>query len=192
MINTVFRLESPFCKSIGFDSGFLYLSALQYESIEGLRERCNSSSKRSDMKIALSDIQKITLHDQSESITLYFKNKNGRTKNYHLTDFHPNTKEDLCSGLAKAAGITNHTLNQNKTVDFSIDYLRIGGTIIGTAVIAYLSTGSRSGRRSSMFKLAQEIGPIGVSIIGGILLLFILYRMYKQTKNPANEDVYTR
>jgi hypothetical protein len=192
MINTVFRLESSFSKSIGFDSGFLYLSALQYESIEGLRDKCNSSTKRSDMKIALSDIQKIALNDQSESITLHYKNKNGRTKNFHLTDFHPNTKEVLCSSLAKAAGITNHELKKNKTVDFSIDYIRIGATIIGTGFVAYFSNEPISGSRSSLLKLAKDIGPVGVSITGGILILFILYKMYKQTKNPANEDVYTR
>jgi len=192
MINTVFHLENQFTKSIGFDSGDLYLSALQFESIEGLRNHCNSSSKRSDIKIALNDILKITLNDQSENITLHFRKKNGKSKNYYLTNFQSGLKESFCSTLAKTAGITNHKFKKNKTVDFSIHYLRIGGIIIGTGIIAYLANGPRTGRRSNMFKLAQDLGPIGVSVIGGILLFFVLLLMYKQMKNLANENIYSR
>ncbi|MDG1475965.1 MAG: hypothetical protein P8Q14_02360 [Vicingaceae bacterium] len=192
MINNVYHLESQFTKSIGFDSGSLYLSSLQFDSIQGLRNKCDSSSKRSDIKIALNDIQKITLNDQSENVTLDFKNRAGKSKNYHLTGFPTGLKEGFCSELAKTAGIINHQLRENKTVDFSIHYLRIAGTVIGTSVIAYFASTPRTGRRSQMYRLAQDIGPIGVSIIGGIFLLFILYLMYKQMKNPANENVYSR
>lgn len=192
MINHVLHLDNQFTKSIGFDSGNLYLSSLQFDSIEGLRNKCNESSKRSDIKIALNDIQKITLNDQSENITLHFKTREGKSKNYHLTNFPIGLKETFCSELAKAAGIVNHELRKNKTVDFSIHYLRIAGIVIGTSVIAYFSTTPRTGRRSQMYRLAQDLGPIGVSCIGGIFLLFILYLMYKQMKNPANENIYSR
>jgi hypothetical protein len=192
MVNIVFHLRSQFSRSIGFDSSNLYISSLQFAEIESLRNECLTANKRSSPKIPFHTIQKIVFDDQDEGITIHFLKESGKKKNIFIDGFDPELKALFGHALAKIAGITNYDFGKNKTKDFEKHYISIGGTILGTSYIAWVAESPRTGRRSNMGQLAQNLGAVGVSIIGGLFIIGILYLMYKQSRRPANQHVYKR
>jgi len=194
MLNTVYSLFSQFSKSIGFDETNLYLSAAQYGEFENLKTECLSNLKKSSPTVPLHQIQKIVFSDHDGKMVIYFLKESGKKKNYALEGFDPNVKALFALDLAQAAGMLNHENPnaQSKTKDFTPFYLSIGGILIATTICAWFGSQPRVGYRSDFYKLMQNLGPSGVSVLGGIALLIIFYRMYKYGRKPADQNVYSR
>ncbi len=190
MISKVVYIPSQFCKSLGFDSVNLYLSSVYFADFDGLRNECLNGNNKYSPNVPLNKIQKIVFDDQDNNITIYFTNESGKKKSYFLEGFAPQDKALFGETLAQVAKLTKHEFRQNKRKDFGKQYLSILGTVIITGVLVWFSTFPRTGVRSRMFRLVQDLGPMGICTIGGLFILGILYIMYKQSRKPANEHVY--
>ncbi len=192
MINEVLILEGQFSKSIGFDSSNLYVSSLQFGSIEALRNKCLNGGKRSSQKIALNKIQKLTYNEENDAMSIHFLKDSGKSKSFYLEGFDLNLRVHFFEALAEASSLRSTGLEKKKIRDYSKFYLTIGGIILFTSVAAWAGSWPRTGRRTQLIKLMQDIGPFGVMMIGTVLILIVLYKMYKHSKLPENQHVYKR
>ncbi|MFT5819706.1 MAG: hypothetical protein ACI8ZM_000931 [Crocinitomix sp.] len=190
MINTVFSLHSQMSKSIGFDNSNLYISHLQFAEIESLQNECLNSGKRASPTIALNKIQKLSFTEEDQAVTISFEKDSGKTKSIFLEGFDLNNRAAFVAALAEAAGINSSAPESSK--NYSDLYISIFGTVFFTTGIAWIASGSRTGVRSRLVKTMQDIGPMGISIVGGLILLTFLYKMYKRSKEPTNQITYMR
>lgn len=190
--NSVFHIESQFCKSIGFDNSNLYLSSLQFGTIEALSDQCLNGNKRSSPFVPLHLIEKIEFDEQDNTLNIHFQKSSGGKKSYHLEGFSPIYKLAFAHALAAEAKLTVHRKKKNKKKDFQKSYVSIGGTVLFTGALIWISETPRTGRRSNLVKLVQDLGPIGVSIIGILIIMVILIGMYRRTKQPTDQHIYQR
>lgn len=192
MLNKVITLESNGMKSIAFDEVNLYISSAQFGTIEGLRDKCLGATSRSSPFIPLNMIQKLTHTDDAEEISVYFLRQNGKQKSYYLEGFNPELAKEFVQEVAKAAGLTGSEESSGKKHDFTKHYITLGGLAIFIPVMIWIAGWPRTGRRTQIIKLLQDIGPAGVSIIGAIILAVVLFQMYRLKRKPANQTVYNR
>ncbi|NOQ72374.1 MAG: hypothetical protein GQ574_10260 [Crocinitomix sp.] len=190
MINTVFSLNSQLSKSIGFDNANLYISHLQFSEMENLQHECLNSGKRASPTIALNKIQKLSYTEEDQAVTISFEKDSGKVKSIFLEGFDLNERASFVAILAETAGINSSAPESSKS--YTDIYLSIFGTVFFTSGIAWIASWPRTGVRSRLVKTMQDIGPMGVSIVGGIILLIFLYKLYKRSKEPTNQIIYAR
>ncbi len=165
---------------------------MYFADFDGLRNECLNGNKKYSPTVPLNKIEKIVFDDRDNNVSIYFTNESGKKKSYYLESFAPKDKEPFAQELAEVSKLTNHEFRQNKKKNLNKQYLSILGVISVIGVFVWFSTFPRTGVRSRMFRLVQDLGPAGLSIIGGLFILGILYSMYKQSRKPANEHIYMR
>ena len=52
-------------------------------------------------------------------------------------------------------------------------------------------SGRRSGAKNLLAKIATSLGPIGAGIVGGLIVLYLIWRAIKRWQNPANEVIFS-
>lgn len=192
MINQVLTLESNGIKSIGFDQANLYLSSVQFSTIDGLRDHCLDSTGKSSPSIPLNMIQKLTHTAGEEAITIYFMKQDGKQKSFFIEGFNPESAAEFIKEVAKYSGIFGTDATGGKKHDFTKHYLTLGGLAIFIPLFAWFASWPRTGRRSQIFKLLQDIGPNGIIIIGVIGVAIVLFQMFRQKRKPANQTILQR
>lgn len=192
MIDQVINLTSNGIKSIGFDATNVYLSNVQFGTIDGLRDKCINSTRGASQKIPLDKIQKLTHTEEEEAISIYFLRDSGKKKSFYLEGFNPEAAERFIRSLAQQAELIDFRGTESKKRDFTKQYITIAGVLFFIPIIAWIASGSRTGRRSNLVKLAQDIGPVGIVIIGVIILLIVLFQMYRISRQPANQTVFSK
>lgn len=192
MIDQVINLASNSIKSIGFDATNVYLSNVQFGTIDGLRDKCINSTRGSSRKIPLDKIHKLTHTAGEEAISIYFFGDSGKKKSFYLEGFNPEIAEQFIRSLAQQAGLNDFRGSESKKRDFTKQYVTIAGLLVFIPAIAWIASGPRTGRRSNLVKLAQDIGPVGIIIIGAVILLVVLFQMYRISRQPANQTVFSK
>lgn len=192
MLNQVITLESNFSKSIGFDQHNLYVSHVQFSTITGLKDECGNSDRGSSQTIPLDSIQKITYTKDEKAITIYFLKQSNKKKSFYIEGFHPETALDFINSLAKAAGMDRSGGGEENKQDYTQKYLTLAGVVIFTVGFAWIANLPRTGHRKQLIKLLQDIGPAAICITGGIIVLIILFQIFKQSRQPANQIVFQK
>lgn len=192
MIEQVLILSSDSTKSTAFDATNLYVSNKQFGTLDGLRDHCQHSNKIADRKIPLQKIHKLVYTEGAGNLTVSYTNEAGKNKNYYLTGLHPSTGNAWVQALVSAIGLRAGEGKDAKKHDFTRQYISLAGIFIFTPVIAWIASGPRTGRRSQLVKLTQDIGPMGICIIGGLFLLFVLFQMYRQSRKPGDQTTFTK
>lgn len=192
LINTAIPINAQFTKTIGFDNTNFYISNLQFQSIEGLRDHCLTANKVASPAIPLSNLQKLTFNDGGGALKITYTKPNGKTKNFHLDGVPAQILPVVTSEVASEARLIEDKNLEKKTTDFSKSYITLVGTVIFTGGCMWIASTPRTGRRSNLVKLAQDIGPTGVAVIGGVILLITLFGMYRKSRKPATQRVFLR
>lgn len=202
MENQIITIESTFYKSLAIKGDELWLSANK-EADFGTFE--NGINKTGLMKAAyaypLSSITEISFNEATESIKLRYEDENGKLKKLNLKFEDKDFSNQFGDYLGEKLGMTRSQEQERqwKPLLMNLFYLivAIGGTY-ATAMIddteELTDGGSRKSRsRGAILKLIVDtVGQTGVIIIGSLISLYLIYRLYTRFKNPANEVVYQK
>lgn len=190
MLEEVINATGNWNKSIAFDATNLYLSTEQFDEFNDLKEKVGNSTKGPSRKIPLDKIKKLTQTEGEGAITIHFKSQIGKSKNFYLEGFDVKEAGYFIGALAVQAQMNGSAAGSAK--DYSKHYITLVGAAIYIGGTTWISTLPRTGRRSNLVKLAQDIGPVPIIILGVVIVLATLFKMYKMSKEPDNQTVYSR
>ena len=202
MENQIFSIESTFYKSLAIKGDELWLSSNK-ESDFGTFE--NGINKTGLMKAAyaypLSSITEVSFNEASESIKVRYEDENGKLKKLNIKFGEEELSNQFGEYLGEKLGMTRSQEQERqwKPLLSNLFYLvvAIGGTyaiamVDDTAEFTEGSSRKSRSRGAFLKMIVDTIGQTGVIIIGSLISLYLLYRLYTRFKNPANEVVYTK
>ncbi len=202
MENQIIAIESTFYKSLAIKGDELWLSTNK-ESDFGTFE--NGINKTGIMKAAyaypLSSITEVSFNEATESVKLRYEDEKGKLKKLNIKFEDKDFSNEFGAYLGEKLGMTRSQEQERqwKPLLTNLFYLivAIGGTYAIAMVedTAELTEGSsrKSQSRGAILKLIVDtVGQTGVIIIGSLISLFIIYRLYTRFQNPANEVVFQK
>lgn len=146
--------------------------------------------------IPLSGLRGMTYNQHGAGITLKHLKK-GKDKNFKITFGDSETRDSVANSLAAVNGFQQSETPESKwkPLLFKLFFVLVAGIVTaGLAGTAYEAanggeiehfTGRRSGMKNMAVKAATALGPIGVGVIGGAVIWYMLYSCVQRWKNPA-------
>lgn len=202
MENQIFAIESTFYKSLAIKGDELWLSNNK-ESDFGTFE--NGIKKTGLMKAAyaypLASITEISYNEASERIKLRYKDDNGKLKKLNIKFDDQERSNRFGAFLGEKLGMTRSQEQERQWKPLLTNLFYLIVAIGGTYALAMIDDtteltdgGSRKSRsRGAILKMIVDtIGQTGVIVIGSLISLYLIYRLYTRFQQPANEVVYQK
>lgn len=202
MENQVLNAKSNIYQSIVLRDDELWLSVNKVRNLEKFEKVAERTGlMESVTKMPLSKIKEISYNEASESLKLIYTNKKGKEKKMSLTfddESESNYFAEYLGGKLNFSRFEEKE-NQIKPILTNVFFLLI--TILGTFLFSTMEDTSefddvssrKDARNQALMKLIVEtVGQTGVFIIGGMISVYLIYRIYSRYQNPANDVVLKR
>lgn len=203
MINTVIKTPTKSKEYFGYTDTDIIVSSKKHDDINSMVGAIEKSGMLETLShIKLEDVTELKYNEKNGGLNIKH-NKKGKNKSFKITFGDADTRNAIASGIGEKKGLSKSftTEGKAKPLLISIGIALLAGLIFTALTgIAWESangieveefSGRRSGLKNILAKVASAIGPVGVGIIGGLVILFILFRAFKRWQNPANDVVYS-
>lgn len=202
MKNQIIRLDEQNRKVFGFNDNQLIFSSKGHNTFESLESAAVKPGLLETLKtIDVEAVRGIEYIESEEGLTIIY-DKKGKRKKEGIGINNSNVREGLVKELALLKGFNPTILEENKVKPLLLNLfwvVLIGGfTVIarGMAIDAqngehYIATGRRRGIAQLVTDTIESIGPLWVTIIGVVCLLYAMFNAYKRYNNPSQEIKYS-
>ena len=200
MENQIFAIESTLWKSLLLKDDELWLSQNKVSSLEKFESAVQKTGMlKSAYAYPLSSISEISFNEASESVKLKYQNEKGKQKKLNIGFGEETLSNQFGHYLGEKLGLAKSQKQESQLKPLLLNLVYIIITVGATFFLATMEdsseltdSGSRRNRNKGalMKMLVDTVGQTGVIIIGSLIAVFLIYRLYKRFKNPANEVVY--
>ncbi len=191
-------------ETLKFNETNLWFSSEKHKTIEKMRakvEKNNGKFRNNHGIVNYKEIGKIKLNEKSEKVIVLYPNLNGKEIALELEFADTITSHKIGEFIASKTNLSKSISTENKKSTLLKSLLWPVGITAATFFIAFIDTGyetegySRSARRTrsgwAIIRLLREnIGQIGIIIIGLLLAALFLYDVWKRYNNPVNDTIY--
>jgi len=152
--------------------------------------------------IQIENISQLKYNEKGALLTINHKSDN-KDKKFGLSFANSNTRNEIAENISKINGLTKGVTSESKIKPLLINlfFVLIGlMLVVALTGIAYEASnggeiqefsGRRSGTKNLLAKIATALGPIGAGIVGGLIVLYLIWRAIKRWQNPANEVIFS-
>lgn len=202
MENQIFAIKNTFWKSLAIKGDELWLSQDKVNDLEKFEKSLQKTGlMKSAYAYPLSTIAEISFNEASESVKLKYQDEKGKQKKLNIGFGDKDLSNQFGQFLGEKLGMTKSQKQEEQLKPLALNALYLVVAIGGTIVLSTMSDTNeladrgtrRSRNRGAFFQLIVDtIGQTGVIIIGSLISIYLIYRLYKRFKNPANEVVYQK
>ena len=202
MENQIFEVAAGISKSMLLRDDELWFSQDKVKSFEKFEKAVNKTGLlQSAYKVPLSSINEVSFNEASESAKIKYINEKGKEKKLNIGFGEVSISNQFGEHLGEKLGFTKSSTQESQLKPLLLNglylLLAIGGTFIfgtmeDTAEITDNNSRRGRGGRAIMKLIVDTIGQTGVFIVGGLISLYLAYRLYKRYKNPSNEIVFAK
>jgi len=202
MKNQVIKTPTKGKEYFGFTDTDIVTSGKKHKSMESL---LGSIGKKSILEptthIQIDNISQIKYNEKGSLLTINHKPEK-KDKKFGISFSDSNTRNEIASSLGELKGLTKNITTEGKVKPLMINLFFVFiGLILAVALtgIAYDASnggenqefsGRRSGIKNLLAKIATTLGPIGAGIVGGLIVLYLIWRLIKRWQNPSNEITF--
>ena len=199
MKNQVIKNPTKGKEYFGFTDSDIIVSSKRHNDISSL---AGSLEKKGMLEtihhIPIDSISTIKYNENNSRVAIQH-DISSKQRKFKITFDSTETRNAIANEIGQIRGLSKSFTAENKFIPLLLNiFFILIAILIATALtgIAYESanggeiqefTGRRSGIKNLLAKIASAIGPIGVGIIGGLAVLFFVWRAIKRWKNPAND-----
>ncbi len=201
MENQVFRIGSG--ATLLLKDEIIWMLNKKISTPENFTKELNKTGimKADSSKIALNSIQKVLVNNASESTKVEYVNDKGKVKTESLEFNDKKISDDFGHYLGTKLSFAKSHEVENKTKPLLLNLLFVVISAGITVLFATMddtseitSSGSRrNGGAKAIIKLVVDtLGQTGTWIVGSLITLFLIYRLYKRYSNPGEVTVYSK
>ena len=203
MKNQIIKTPTKGKEYFGFTDTDIVVSGKKHDSMDSL---LNSIGTKSILEptthIKIDNISQIKYNEKGALLTINHKLDN-KEKKYGLSFGNANTRNEIAENISHIKGLTKSITSESKIKPLLINlFFVLIGLMLAVALtgIAYEASnggeiqefsGRRSGAKNLLAKIATSLGPIGAGIVGGLIVLYLIWRAIKRWQNPANEVIFS-
>ena len=202
MKNQIIRLDEENRKVFGFNDEQLIFSSKGHKTFESLESAAVKPGLLETLKTIDIDAVKAIEYNESEEGFTIIHDKKGKNKKEGVGIKNSELREGLVKELASLKGFNPAVVEEKKIKPLLFNLFWIvlvgGFTVIarGMAIDAqngehYVATGRKRGIAQLITDTIESIGPLWVTIIGVVCLLYTIYNAYKRYNNPSQEIKYS-
>ncbi|MFT5512896.1 MAG: hypothetical protein ACI8SE_001295 [Bacteroidia bacterium] len=200
--NQVIYLEDKNRKVIGFTDNEIIISSKAHKTFDSLR----ASSEKSGMLETVTNIpngslKEITYNEKADNFFLKYE-IGGKVKKVSIAQSESETREAVIDEIAALHKLTKSVQEESKTKPLLLNSIGIVIVPIATWIFRgmaldaqngqhYQAEGRRSGVKQLIGNAVEALGPTGVTVLGIVVLGYMVYRTYKRFSNPASVIQYT-
>lgn len=201
MKNQIIPLGEDKRKVFGFSDEQIIVSTKGHSSFDALLAATNKSGILETVStIPTKSMKEIVYNENEDTFTIRY-NKDGKTKKDTFLLANVSSREAVVSEIASLKQLNKTVAAESKTKPLLLNLFWVlvipAATWIfrGMAIDAqtgghYEASGRRSGLGQLLANAVEAIGPLGVTIIGVLALLYMLKSTYDRYNNPASEVKY--
>lgn len=185
---------------IGFDDEWLMISHEEvHQNIESLRLHTESfykSGTNGYAKINLNAIKEIRYHENYPDFFLRYQlpEKPSLLKKYYFRIKDDAIRGQFCNELASICLLPLKVSETNRFIGLFANILLLLVSILFSYTAFYISSGGLTYHRRASVKLVSEllqhINPAIILTIGGIISLFIVYKIFRAYFYPSQSITY--
>ena len=184
-----------FDKLITFDDEKIIISPEEHDSFEALEQ-----AEHSKKVISLDIIESLTYYEEGGYFHIDYK-KNGKTKREPIALVNPALRGQYLDAIAEAANLNKTEIKESKNSILIVNGLIIFAVSFAiwifwgiakdaeTGKEAYLGV-TKKGFKKILASIAEALGSNGVLIVGGVIIAYLLFRVYKKLSNPSKGIKY--
>jgi len=203
MKNQIIKNPTKGKEYFGYTDNDIVVSSKKHADIDSLLGSLQKKGMLETIShISMPNVLNLKYNEKDDALAIKHK-KEAKEKTFKITFSDSETRNAIATEIAEIRGLNKNFTAESKMKPllWSLVFILIG--VIATAAltgIAYESnnggevqefTGRRSGLKNLLASIASAIGPVGVGIIGGVVVLFMIWNAIKRWKNPANDILFS-
>ncbi len=201
MKNQVFPIRENTHKVFGFYDSEIILSSKNHKTFDELLSAADKPGALQTVTIIpMDDVHALFYNTEEDTFTIHF-DKNGKNKKQKIELKDKENREEIIEEIAALNGFdkTETVESKGKPLFFNLLAIAcIGGLTWYARMMATGPTDSdieTTWRRSvlklrAIARIGHWLGPTGVTVIGGVILLALIAMTYTRFKNPALDITY--
>lgn len=202
MENQIFIIDSTWWKSVVLKDNELWLSQGKVSSLEKFEKALQKTGMmKNAYSYPLSSVSEVSYNEASESVKLIYKDEEGKDKKLKMNFGDRELSNNFGRFLGEKLEMTKSQQQEGHTKPLLLNLFYLLVTIGCTISVLAIDDstdlsdgGTRRSRRNKAFlkMILDTIGQTGVIIIGTLVSIYLIHKLYKRYKTPANEIVYKR
>ena len=176
---------------------YLAISSKKYKDYEEMKKKTELISMKSKFKIIpKKDIFKISCNEKSEKIKIEFSSETNLRNKYNLFPEFKDELLEIANDIHVTLNLNKIEKQENKTKYLLFGLLKVVFSIIATVTFVFIAIGFQNGEQINvsgknrgikriLMELVDFLGPIGVSIIGTLIVGYYIYKAIKRYKKPS-------
>ncbi len=203
MKNQIIKTPTKGKEYFGFNDTDIVVSGKKHDSMDSLLGSIGTKSiLEPTTHIQIENISQIKYNENGALLTINHKSDD-KNKKFGLSFSNSNIRNEVAENISQIKGMTKSVTSESKMKPLLINlFFILIGLMLAVALtgIAYETnnggeiqefSGRRSGTKNLLAKIATALGPIGAGIVGGLVVLYLIWRTIKRWKNPANEVIFS-
>ena len=203
MKNQIIKTPTKGKECFGFTDTDLVVSSKNHKDMDALLGAVQKKGMLETLShIPMANIRQLKYNENNALLAIKHQ-KNSKDKTFKLSFQDSEARNAIANSISEIKGLSKSFTPEGKVKPLLINI----GIIVFAAFMFTAFTGMAhevanggevaefSGRRSGMKNLvanaAAAIGPIGVGIIGGLVVLALVWRAIKRWQNPANDVLFS-
>ncbi len=203
MKNQVIKTPTKGKEYFGYNDTDIVVSGKKHDSMDSLLGSIGTKSiLEPTTHIQIENVSQLKYNESGALLTINHKSGD-KNKKFGLTFSNSNVRNEIAENISQIRGLTKGITSESKIKPLLINlFFILIGSMLAVALtgIAFEAnnggeiqefTGRRSGTKNLLVKIATALGPIGVGIVGGLVVLYLIWRAIKRWRNPANEVIFS-
>ena len=203
MKNQVIKTPTKGKEYFGFTDADIVVSSKKHPDINSLiGSKDKSGLLETVSHITMDNVRGMQYNEKNSSLAIKHQ-KASKEKTFKITFGDAETRNSIAEGIGSAKGLNRNFTAEGKMKPLLANLFFIAIGVLVTAALAGIAheaatggevqefTGRRSGIKNLMASIATALGPIGVGVIGGLIVLALIWNAIKRWQNPANDILYS-
>lgn len=201
MKNQIIRLNEKDKKVFGYSDTQLIFSSKGHKTFESLESAAIKPGMLETLKVInMESVKGIEYNESEEGFTVIY-DKKGKNKKVGIGINDKSLRQNVVEEMASINGFTQSIEEESKNKYLLYNLFLVAITAVCTYVFRgmaidaqhgehYVATGRRRGLAQLLGNTVESIGPLWVTLIGLVILLYFCYKAYTRYSNPAREFKY--
>ena len=184
-----------FDKQITFDDEKITISPEEHDTFEDLEQAAHPKKI-----IPLDTIDSLTYYEEGGYFHIEYK-KNNKIKREPIALANPALRGQYLGAIAQAAKLNKTEIKQSKNSILIVNGLSVLAVAFFIWVLWGIAKDAENGEESYLgvtkkglkkifASIAEALGSNGVLILGGVIIAFLLFRIYKKLSHPSKGIKY--
>ena len=198
----IFKIEKN--KSLIITTEYIAISDKNFNDYNEMKEKSEMiSHKKAFHIIKNKDIHKIWFNGKGSKIKIKYASETNVNDKLEIIPSDINELLEIANLIGQTFSMELTETDENKLKHLMINSLKVLISLIFSYIIILASINMQngieyeiSGRRKAFSKLLLSvvdfIGPIGTSIVCGLIIGYYIYKLVKRYKNPSRDFEYKR